>query len=94
MCIYIYTLSSYIRPSFPQASPHALLLRDERALTPAGMAKREGFDGLHHALERLEGSKVVCVRVSVEMSAHGGVNPAAGAKARGSRSGGGPRLGG
>jgi hypothetical protein len=56
-----------------EAAPHALLLRDERELTPAGLAAREGHEKLQMALSRLEGAEVVCIRVHVEMSARGPV---------------------
>eukprot|EP00962_Isochrysis_galbana_P021282 scaffold6283_cov127-Isochrysis_galbana.AAC.8 len=58
-----------------EAGAHALLLKDERDLTPAGLAAREGHEGLQHALSRLEGAKVVCIRVHVEMSATSPVGP-------------------
>jgi len=51
------------------AEPHALLLRDERDLTPAAVAQRDGHTWLKDALEGLRDQQVVCVQVSYEMGA-------------------------
>mmetsp|Transcript_47475 Transcript_47475/g.78567 ORF Transcript_47475/g.78567 Transcript_47475/m.78567 type:complete len:273 (+) Transcript_47475:2-820(+) len=50
------------------SDPHALLLQDERQLTPAGLAAREGFTGVQMALHELMEEQVVCVRVHREMT--------------------------
>eukprot|EP00965_Chrysotila_dentata_P234647 6200299-Pleurochrysis_carterae.AAC.4 len=50
------------------AAPHALVLNDERQLTPAGVAAREGYEGLQRALDHLRDQKVVCVRVRRELA--------------------------
>lgn len=46
-----------------QHDPHALLMQDERQLAPAAVAARDGHPWLQSALERLEGERMVCVRV-------------------------------
>lgn len=45
------------------AAPHTLLSRDERALTPATLAKREGHVRLEALLTKLEQEAVIRVRV-------------------------------
>ena len=52
-----------------EAGPHALMMRDERQLTPSGLAAKEGYTGLVRRLDELEGSRVVCVGVRMELSA-------------------------
>ena len=46
--------------------PHALLLEDEREMTLATLAARDGHPWLQAALDDLKGEKVVCVRIARE----------------------------
>lgn len=46
--------------------PHALLLEDERDMSLAALAARDGHPWLQSALEGLREEKVVCVRISRE----------------------------
>ncbi|EOD28407.1 hypothetical protein EMIHUDRAFT_204268 [Emiliania huxleyi CCMP1516] len=41
-----------------EAGPHALMMRDERQLTPSGLAAKEGYTGLVRRLDELEGEQM------------------------------------
>ena len=51
-----------------QHDAQALLMEDERQMAPAAIAARDGHPWLQSSLERLASERVVCVRVTRDMT--------------------------